>query len=117
MPDATTDLVDRLLTEGPIGPAAAARLYGSYRSGRPTHPSTVVRHIQEGVRLADGTTLRLEGVRIGGRLVTSRAAVVRFVAAQQPAAAEQPAATPPRSPAQRATAADAAGERLKALGC
>ncbi|MFO0796375.1 MAG: DUF1580 domain-containing protein [Gemmataceae bacterium] len=115
MPDATTDLVERLLTEGPIGPAAAARLYGSYRGGRPTHPSTIVRHIQDGVRLADGTVLRLEGVRIGGRLVTSRPAIVRFIAAQQPADAPAPAR--PRSPAAGATAADAAGERLKAVGC
>jgi len=85
MPSSTspTTIVDRILDEGPIGMSAAAKIYGSFRCGRPTHPSTPIRHHLHGVVLADGRTIRLEAIRIGGRLMTSRAAVVRFVAEQQ----------------------------------
>ena len=43
------------------------------RSGRPVHMSTVYRWIQRGVR-----GVRLEAVRIGGILSTSREALQRF---------------------------------------
>ena len=83
-----TEWVGRILTEGPLGMSAAARLLGTFRDGKPTHPSTLVRWHHRGVTLPDGRTVRLEAVRINGRLVTSRAAVIRFVAAQQPIIAD-----------------------------
>ncbi len=64
-----------------------------------------------GVKLRDRHTLRLEHYRPAGRLMTSRAALVRFLAAQQ-----QPFDTPdyqPRSPAERRRAAD---RELEGLG-
>jgi hypothetical protein len=107
-------IVERILTEGPIGMSAAARLYGSFRGGRPTHPTTPTRHHLHGVILPDGQVVRLEAVRIAGRLMTSRAAVARFIAAQQ---IEQPPATPPtRSPSARRRASEAAAEHLARAG-
>jgi hypothetical protein len=74
-PDEVVSLVDRILSEGPIGMSAAAKLYGTFRNGRPTHPSTPIRHHLRGVTLSDGRVVRLDAVRISGRLMTSRAAV------------------------------------------
>jgi hypothetical protein len=45
-------------------------------NGRHPHPSTVFRHALQGV---DG--VRLDTVRVGGRLVTSTEAVRRFISA------------------------------------
>ncbi|MDB5314017.1 MAG: hypothetical protein JWO38_8219 [Gemmataceae bacterium] len=113
--DQISALVERLLAEGPIGMSAAARLYGTYRDGRPTHPSTPTRHHMQGVTLPDGTLVRLEAVRISGRLMTSRAAVARFIAAQQSWAAPQ-VVRAARTPAARSRAADAAAAELDAAG-
>src|SRR5262249_1574261 len=67
-----------LTTERLTGLHEAARLYPPFRVGRPTHISTVLRHITRGVRLATGTRIKLEGMRLGGRWVTSVEAVQRF---------------------------------------
>src|SRR5262245_14006607 len=94
---------------------AAAKLFGTFKGGRPVHPSTVSRWASAGVVVAGGTRLRLEAVRLAGRLVTSRAAVVRFVQAQQdsPSAPEPPAT---RSLAERHRAARAAAAELGRMG-
>lgn len=109
------ELVDRILTEGPIGMAGAARLYGTYRGGRPTHPSTPTRHHLRGVTLPDGSVIRLEAVRIAGRLMTSRPAIVRFLTAQQIIPDSSPSTTP-RSPTACSRAAAAAAKQLDELG-
>lgn len=109
-------LVERILSEGPVGMSGIARLCGSYRAGKPTHPSTVCRWAKQGVRLTDGRTVRLEAVSLNGRLVSSRAAFVRFLAAQQSLPAEATAANV-RSPAQRQRASEQAKKELERLGC
>jgi hypothetical protein len=68
-----------ITTEQAIGLRDAARLYPSFRRDRPTHISTVLRHITRGTRLPCGETVRLEGARLGGRWVTTREAVQRYV--------------------------------------
>ncbi len=61
--------------------AEAARFYGS-RSGFRPHPSTVFRHARRGVAAAQGGgRIRLEHVRVGGRIFTSRESIERFWAA------------------------------------
>ena len=108
-PSATSaeELTERILAEGSISLSAAARLLGSHRQGRPTHPSTISRWAQRGYRLPGGQTVRLEAVRVCGKLVTSRPAVIRFIAAQQPASTRE-SVPPVRTPAQRQQAAEAA---------
>jgi hypothetical protein len=85
----------------------AARLLPSYRAGRPGSPCTIWRWITSGIRLPDGSTLWLEGARLAGRWLTSRAALTRFVARQTPDLA---AGAPPaqRTPGRRERAAAAA---------
>ncbi len=97
----TAALVDRLTAEGFISMQAAARVYG-----RRTHKSTVTRHALKGVKLTDGTLLRLEAIRVSGSLVTSFAAVKRFIVAQnQTTITDLPfAGTPTPSARGRATA-------------
>jgi hypothetical protein len=68
-----------LVNEQRIGLHEGAKLYPSFRNGRPTHISTLLRHITKGVRLANGEIVRLEGARLGGRWITSREAVQRFM--------------------------------------
>ena len=66
-------------TERQLGLQDAAKLYPSFRNGRPTHISTLLRHITRGVRLVNGEVVRLEGARLGGRWITSVEAVQRFM--------------------------------------
>jgi len=115
MADFVSSLIERIISEGSIGMSETARLLGSFRGGRPTHPSTPTRWCMDGVKLPDGSTLRLEHFRQAGRLMTSRAAVLRFLAAQQDNAVAESAAQP-RTPAQRKRAADAAETELEAMG-
>jgi hypothetical protein len=71
-------------TETLLGlPQLASRLPAA-RSGRPVHTSTLTRWILNGVRLSDGTCVRLEAIRIGCRWVSSLEAVSRFIGAQTP---------------------------------
>lgn len=76
------DPVDRLVAEGLISTADAARLISAKQS-KPVNGSTIARWAADGVLTADGRLVRLESVRLGKRLRTSAAAVLRFVRAQQ----------------------------------
>src|SRR5687768_8061925 len=80
----------------------AARLFPAYRGNRPVSPSTVWRWIFEGVRLADGSRLRLGAARIGGRWLTSAQAIQRFIEAQTPSFTDGDPAAAPRTARQRA---------------
>jgi hypothetical protein len=68
-----------IATEHILNPREAARIYGRSRAGRPTHVSTIIRHITLGTRLPSGEIVRLEGLRLGGRWVTSQEAIQRYV--------------------------------------
>jgi hypothetical protein len=67
------------ISEQAIPLGEAARIYGTSRGGRPTHVSTVLRHITRGTRLPSGEIIYLEGARLGGRWVTTREAVQRYI--------------------------------------
>lgn len=108
-------VAERLVSEGLLGLAAAAPLAGTFRAGRRCHPSTLARWCLDGVRTADGRTVWLEHVRLGTRLMTSRAAVVRFLAAQ--AVAPAPAGRPvSRSAGARRAASERAADALERAG-
>ena len=86
-----------LSTEELMTLAQAARLRPLGRNGRPQHISTVYRHAHRGIR-----GVRLEVVRLGGSLYTSRQAVQRFAerltaASVHVAPTEQPTTHPGRS--------------------
>ena len=48
--------------------------------GTRLNPNTVRRWIRHGARASDGSTVKLEAVRLGSRLITSREALGRFLA-------------------------------------
>lgn len=106
------ELVEKLTAEGLISMADAAKLYG-----RTTHKSTATRHATKGVKLPDGRVLKLESIRVSGAVVTSRAAVLRFFAAQNEAPTETTPVSPAPTPKQRDRATTAASRELgKRLG-
>jgi hypothetical protein len=93
----------------------AAKLFPPFREERRVNASTIFRWIVEGVRRPDGTRLRLEGARVGGRWLTSTQAIERFMRAQTPhlGAAERPRE---RTQRQRERAAERAGKQLERIG-
>ena len=103
-----------LLTEDVISLAAAGKLFPGSRGADRVNPSTVYRWTIQGVRTPAGV-VRLESLRGGSRVFTTRQAVVRFVTALS-APAEPTAAPLVRTPSARRKAADAAAEALKAAG-
>src|SRR6516162_3689488 len=64
--------------------ADAARLIPPARRGKKTHESTVLRWILTGTKAPDGSTVRLDGIRLGGKWLTSREALQRFGEALTP---------------------------------
>jgi hypothetical protein len=112
---AIESIVEKLTAEGLIGMAETARVLGTFRSGKPTHPSTPTRWALDGIRLPDGRRLKLEHIRMGDRIMTSKPALVRFLAAQQ-----DPSIVPetnlPRSPAQRRKEIEDAKATCEAMG-
>lgn len=107
--------VQHLSAEGLIGMRAAARIYGEAKDGKPPHASTPTRHAISGVKLHDGRVLKLEVIRIAGRLMTTRQAVLRFFAAQN--GDTDPPTAPPvsASPRQRTRQQTAASRKLDAI--
>ncbi len=79
--------------------AAAAKLFPSHREGRAVSGSCVFRWCTDGIKLSDGRRVFLEHVRLAGRILTTRAAIKRFIEAQTPQAAD--AAPPVRTPTRR----------------
>jgi hypothetical protein len=79
------DLAALLLDETLISLAQAARLFPPTRQDKAVHVSTILRWILRGVR-----GVRLEAARAGGRWITSREAVARFVAALTASHSSQP---------------------------
>ena len=115
MSDATA-MIERLLGEGAkVSMAAAGALLGEGQGGTAIHPSTVARWCLKGVKLPSGRRLALEHLRAGGKILTTRAAIVRFLAGQT-ATPDANAGPGPRTPAARRRATDAAAAELEAMG-
>src|SRR5690242_15797742 len=99
------DVVVEILAGDGLTLSQAARTFPQGRKSRrtdqpaPVNPSTLFRWHKYGVRLSSGVRVHLEAARVGNRLLTSRAALARFVRAQQPDAPAQPAHV--ATPAQR----------------
>jgi hypothetical protein len=67
-----------LATEPPIPLAEAVKLIPPARCGKVTHLSTLMRWIRTGAKSPTGEVVCLEAIRLGGRWMTSRAAIQRF---------------------------------------
>jgi hypothetical protein len=66
-----------LLTEELIPLAAAAKLFPGARGAARVNPAIVHRWCIKGTRSPDGRVVKLEFVRAGSRILTSRQAVVQ----------------------------------------
>ncbi|WP_162672261.1 DUF1580 domain-containing protein [Gemmata massiliana] len=78
-------LVNRVLQESLLSLSAAARLFPPLRQHAAVRASTIWRWVREGVMTPNGR-VKLEAVRVGQSWITSREAVERFIAAQNPPA-------------------------------
>jgi hypothetical protein len=121
MADPVHDPIPQVLAEIQAGeglsPAAAGRLFPGHRGGKSVDPSTPFRWITKGAKASDGLLVKLEAVRVGGRWLTSRSAVARFVAALTPSTGPPPASTSSdRTPSARRRASEHADAALKKLG-
>ncbi len=105
-----------LTAETPLSLEAAARLVPPARGGKRCHISTILRWILDGSRAPDGSRVRLEAVRLGGKWVTSAPALQRFAERLTPRPADAPPLPSLRTPGQRRRAAERAGAELQKLG-
>jgi Protein of unknown function (DUF1580) len=111
-----------LLSEELIGFSEAARLCPGRRGNGRAQPSTAWRWAKVGVMGPDGSIVRLEMIRLGGRCFTSRQAVQRFADAMTAGGARTPPPSPAaapakgRTPAQRRRSSERAAQKLAAAG-
>jgi hypothetical protein len=104
-------------TEPLIPIATVTHIVPPARSGRETHLSTILRWILRGTKAPDGTVVRLEAVRLGGRWMTSREALQRFAERLTPRlAGDTEETSTPRSPSARRRAHARATKELEQHG-
>ena len=103
------------LTENLVGLNEAARLLPPGRQGRPVSFSCVLRWIVNGLPGPDGTRVRLEAIRLGGRWLTSREALSRWADKLTPSFQDVSPGIG-RTVKQRKTSHDKATEALAKLG-
>jgi hypothetical protein len=104
-----------ITAETPISLAAAARLVPPARRGKRTHLSTLLRWILTGATAPDGSRVRLDAVRLGGRWMTTLGALQRFAAALTPRVGDEAPASA-RSPTARTRASERADAELTRRG-
>jgi hypothetical protein len=96
---------------------AAGRLFPSFQEGvEGIHYATLKGWVTRGVRGPDGQKIYLEALRLGGRWLTSKEAIIRFMEAQTPQKVEIPAGVPFRSKAKAQEDAEAAERELDKMG-
>jgi hypothetical protein len=105
-------MTNNILNETPISLCTAARSVPPHRQDRPVSTSCIFRWMRDGVKLPDGTVVRLEGIRLGGRWLTSKEALQRFAERQTPRF-DGPG---PQSAKKSGRAADRAGKELERMG-
>lgn len=101
------------LDEQTFGFAEAARMLPSGRGGRPIAPQTLARWASTGTKGPDGQRRRLQAWRLGGRWVTSREAIERFMLALTPGSDDD---TPEPTPRARRRDREHAARVLDAAG-
>lgn len=100
--------MSRLLGEQPIALADAAKLLPKNRSGKAVHVATLYRWAARGHK-----GVRLEIVRLGGRVYTSAAALERFIAR---CSAGGRAVDTPAKPGRKTAGYERAARELAAAG-
>jgi hypothetical protein len=104
-----------LLAETLLTLYEAARRLPPSRRGRPVSFSCVLRWIRDGIPGPDGRRVKLEGVRVGARWLTSEEALARWAERLTPRLDAEPAPLP-RTPTQRRRASEKAAKQLERIG-
>jgi hypothetical protein len=112
MADSTPLVLAEIIAGDALGLGATARLLPAHRGEGRASATTIWRWITLGTRTADGRVVRLEAARVGGRWLTSRAALGRYAAALTPPADPRP--TTPVTPTRTVAARQRASERANA---
>jgi len=110
----TPQVIKEIIGGDALGLGAAARKVPAYRGDGQANPSTIWRWIVAGAKARDGTILRLESARIGGRWMTSAAAAARFFAGLTPLPGPLSAPEPIRGTNDRRQRVAAARKKLRA---
>ena len=76
------NLIEEILDSGGIAASGVALILPKGKKGRPTNPAQIRAWMQTGIMTPSGHRLILESAWIGGRRLTTRAALARFIAAQ-----------------------------------
>jgi hypothetical protein len=104
-----------LTAETPLTLTTVTHVIPPGRNGRRTHISTILRWIMKGAKAPDGTLVKLEAARLGGRWMTTREALRRFSERLTPRVGDEEPALP-RSQADRARSSQRAGAELERMG-
>jgi hypothetical protein len=104
-----------ITTEQPLALADAAKLIPAARGGKRCHLSTILRWIHKGSRGPNGTIVKLEAIRLGGRWLTTRQALLRFAEHLTPRMDDEPR-QPPRGPEGRRRGSERAAAELEKFG-
>lgn len=111
---APSNLPVDLRSESTISLTQAAKMLPDGRVGKPVNLSTVLRWVTKGIKVpGSGAVVRLEGIRMGGRWITSVEALERFAARTTPDLNAEPAKLS-RTPAARQRGNDRAKRELAA---
>ena len=105
-----------ITTESAIHLNEVARCVPPGRGGKKTHVSTVLRWIQRGARGPGGDRIHLEAVRVGGKWVTTREALQRFIARLTPRHDRDQSNPVDRNKRNSKNASERAGDELDKIG-
>lgn len=104
-----------LMSETTLSLTDACRRLPAGRNGKRPTISCLIRWIVDGTPGPHGTRVRLEGLRVGGKWITSTEALQRYAETLTPRLDNEPCPAP-RTPGQRDRANQRAGKRLAVEG-
>jgi ATP:corrinoid adenosyltransferase len=118
LPDETSQVLSEIQTGSGISLSTTSKMFPNHRGKGTADPSTVFRWVTKGTKTMVGKFVKLEAVRVGGRWLTSKEAVVRFVAAltsaATPTASNNPNTNPRNSARQKES--EEAAKLLEQMG-
>ena len=109
-------MTSRLMSETKELLCVLARDFRSNRNTGFITAGALWRWCSKGVQGPGGRIVKLEYLKIAGRFYSSRAAIERFIVAQQDEDETAPMPIPARSPGKRQRASEKAAEQLAAAG-
>jgi hypothetical protein len=117
MAEVVPQVISEIIAGDSLTLAQVAARVPSHRGEGHSTPSRISRWVNPGHKLPGGRVVKLEAAKFGAAVLTSKAALERFIAAiNSDAQADAPQQPKPRSEAERRRAAEAAEQRLAKAG-